>query len=286
MREMMRLKPAAEVTATLMDVACRTCAQTGKAPAAAYVAIAQLDYLKATGQKTQYDSLLERALANPDVSPDDLNAIKVYKALSLRRAGKTDDGLAMLQGVAPKLQFADADATAAARLVRPIAPFTVSKDGTVLGVVSSDVVPDLAGIALGWLNGLEGGLPVPDGLDADSLAKGTIALVAVLNRPGDAAPWVQAWRAKLGSAAFANRADSVFAEGVLCVAQGRLKKGSDDLVRVLTAAPWLSFAQYTGVLSYEALVKARDRNQAALCQKFMDDVFGPRLLDSYRARLR
>ncbi len=274
----------AEAAATLIGSHYGYWAGRDAVPSSADVVIAQLDFLKSYNQADLYDAWLKKALENSDAAPGDVDTLKVYKALALRRDGQKAEGLALLKEVAPKLDITEVDDATAAKLGKPVAPFALAKGGVQYGVIASDAVPSLVAKAHIWLNGLPGDIPAPTGLDKAALQTGALTLTAVLNRPSDAAPWVKAWRAKVGDKLFNDIAEGVFANGLVLLAQGDTKKGSDEMGRILSAVPGVSFAQWAGVATYEALVKAKSKD-AGDVQKFMNDVYQTRLLKDYKARL-
>lgn len=259
--EIVMRKPPLEAAAILMSFHYRSCYEAGAVPPSADVVMAHVNLLRAYGEPDRAEAWLEGALGNPTVERSELNCLRVYRALALRREGQAEEGLALLREVAPALTLAEASEEQAAGLEHGIAPFTVARGETLFGVVSSDADARLTCDALTWLSGMEGDVPAPDGLAADELAVGLATLAVVLNRPGDAAPWLAAYKASRGEGDVV-RASALLAEGIVLAAEGKLAEAAERLFVIVQYASHEPFGPLAGVLASEAARAAGDEQTA------------------------
>lgn len=259
--EVMMRKPPLEAAAILMSFHFRAWDEAGAVPPSADVVMAQVNLLRAYGETESAAAWLEGALGNPTVEKSELNCLRVYRALALRRQGQAEEGLALLHEVAPALTLAEATEEQAAGLEHGVAPFTVARGETLFGVVSSDADARLTCNALTWLNGREGDVPAPDGAAGEEASVGLATLAAVLNRPADAAPWLAAYRASRGEGDPLH-APALLAEGIILAAEGKHAEAAERLFVIVQYASHESFGPLAGVLAAEAARAAGDEETA------------------------
>lgn len=276
-------RSAADTAAFLASYHHEHWARAGAVPASADVIIAQLSFLHAAGETHKAVDLIARALADRAVKPTELACLKAHRALELRRAGRLAEGLGLLQEIAPRLALREPSEEEAAGVAGLVAPFVVSRGEVALGVVSSAADARLVSNALTWLDGQEAGLPTPENLDGPDLASGALALSAVLNRPRDAARWLEALRARGDPL---ERPALVLATGLVLAAQGESTEAVQHLLSLVTDHPGASFAPLAGVLACEVARRAGESDLAARCAQMTTETFGRLLRPDLAARLQ
>lgn len=255
-------------------------------PPSAAVIIAELESLRADKQTDKADAWLARALADSDLMMREKDCLKLYKALMLRKAGKTDEGLKLLQEVASKLTVREATAEEAGKVDKAIAPFVLGRGDVVYGTVSSDVNARLAHNAILWLTDLKGDLLKPDDLAAEETHQGTVALATVLSRPLDAVPWLAAYRQKSGDQKLARDPALMLAEGMILAAQGKCDPAAHELAGLAQLMPGRSYSPLAMVLASECAKKAGMTDPAAACAQWVKDTYGPRLAPELAERIK
>lgn len=282
--EVVMTRAPQETAALLMSFHFRSWEESGALPPSADVIMAHVDLLRAYGEADLAEAWLERALAERDAQEAELNCLKVYKGLGLRREGRADEGLALLREVAPGLTIGEASEEQAAQRAHGVAPFTVSHEETLLGVVSSDADARLTSDALMWLDGLAGDLPAPDGLAGDDILVGLTTLAVVLNRPADAAPWLAAYKASREEGDPV-RASALLAEGIILAAEGNHARAAERLFVIVQYASHESFGPAAGALATEAARAAGDEATAERNATATLETWGPLLPEHLKPRL-
>ena len=282
--EVVMRRPPLETAALLMSFHYRSWEEAGAVPPDADVVMAQVDLLKAYGETDRAEAWLEGALGNPTVEKAELNCLRVYRALGLRREGQAEEGLALLREVAPALTLAEASEEQAGQLAHGVAPFTVARGDTLHGVVSSDADAGLTCDALTWLSGLEGDVPAPDGLASDEMAVGLTTLAVVLNRAGDAAPWLAAYKGARGEGD-PMHASALLAEGIILAAEGKHAEAAERLFVIVQYSSHKSFGPLAGVLATEAARAAGDEATAGRNATATIETWGPLLPEHLKPRL-
>lgn len=277
--EILFSKPPLECADVLLNLHYRLWTEAERVPPSADVVIAQLELLRAYSEVEAYDDLLQKALANPDAAPEEVPCLTVYRGLELRREGDLEEGLQVLARAAPGLTLAEGDEGTPA-------PFAISRDGTLLATVGSDVDARLLADALRWIGRAEGDLSSPPrpGAGADELAEGATAL-AVLGRTGEAEVWLNAYKAASEGKAPADRMRTVLVDGLCLSARGEHAKAAQRLAVVVRYAPWEGYAQWAGTLATEAARAAGDAQAEKHYAQLTADTFGSRLRKGLRARI-
>lgn len=288
-------KPPVETVSALLSYHYRSCLEGEGTPCRADLILQHVAFLKAYGETTAADEWLQKSLANPKAKPEDLNVLKVYKALALRRAGNKTESFALLKEVAPKLYFQEPEPEVAVVGTTPkdsmtapqVDPFVVGDGKMTYGRVSSDADPILAAKALAWLSALPvgEGMPNPEGKEPAELLTGAVSLAAVLDKPMLAGAWLAAYKTALGEKAFQGAMSGVLADGLVMLAEGKLTEGAARLMVLVQYSPEESFAPWAGVLAVEAARKAGDKTAAESYARQITDTYGPRLAQELKTRL-
>lgn len=286
--------PPVQTVSSLLGYHYQSCLEGGGTPCRADIILQHLTLLTSTEQSAAAEQWLQKSLANPKAKLEEVRVLKLYKALSLRRAGKKAEALALLKEVEPKLTFQEPEAEAVAETTpkgsmtpRQVEPFVVSDGKVAFGRISSDADPQLTAKALTWLSALPvgAGIPSPEGKEPGELLTGAVSLAAVLNKPLVAAPWLAAYKTALGDKAFEGAASGILADGLILLAEGNLKEGARRLMAFVQTAPEESFAPWAGVVAYEAARKAGDLTLSETYARQVSDIYGSRLSEDLKVRL-
>jgi hypothetical protein len=276
--DIVRAKPPLDAANALLAFQVTAAEEAGVVPPSPDVLIAQLDMLAAFGEDARRDALLAGALRSYE--QDDLGAypvLQTWQGLLLHRTMDTDNGLSILRTVAKSLTITRASDADAACLAHPLRPFVVAGNGERVGIVNGDVDAHLLSSALLMLD-MFGTMPAaPDGLDVDRVKAWSANLAAVLNRPAEARPWLDAYKKLAGDGAFKSDPEMILVDGLVISAEGRDATDTRRLLTLVQLAPGESYSPLAGVLAFEAATRAGDAELAARAKTLTTDTYGTRL---------